>query len=361
MKKLFLSLLVIVCFCSVRAHAQDGYTISGNLNSILSMYAEGSKISSAYIMSDDKIISDKAAVSTDGSFTLSGQVDKPIEACLVVDLIVPGGTGRSSAFFVLEEGEISVNDFLSRDFQGTPLNDAVYNEIKFLMQCSEASEFKMKHVISFIEQYKGTPAVAMVLSGLAIRKLFTMEEMLEIVNASDKLILESPLVETYVSEVKRMLNRTQRSETTGEGQMFVDFEVEYDGHVQRLSDYVGKGKYVLADFWASWCRPCRHDIPEVIELYEKYKDMGLIVLGVTVNDKPENTIKAIRDLGIPYPQIMNGGQLTAAPYGIDTIPHVILFAPDGTIIKRDVSIHDFKQLLQEIFVSCRIDRKNDDL
>ena len=73
------------------------------------------------------------------------------------------------------------------------------------------------------------------------------------------------------------------------------------------------------------------------------------MLGVTVNDKPENTIKAIRDLKIPYPQIMNGGQLTTEPYGIDAIPHVILFGPDGTIIKRNVSIKDIKQLVQEIY------------
>ena len=145
------------------------------------------------------------------------------------------------------------------------------------------------------------------------------------------------------------LNRIKISKATGEGQMFVDFEVEYDGQVQRLSDYVGKGKYVLADFWASWCRPCCHDIPEVIELYEEYKDRGLVVLGVTVNDKPENTIKAIRDLKIPYPQIMNGGQFITEPYGIDAIPHVILFGPDGTIIKRNVSIKDIRQLVQEIY------------
>lgn len=348
MKKL-LTLLAITCLWYVEVYSQTSYILSGNLNPVLGMYDAESKISAAYIKSGDKIICDKAPVSSDGFFAISGQVDKPIEAYLVVDVIVPGGTGRSSSLFVLEKGEISVNDFVKGDFQGTPLNDAVYKEVKFLEQSTETSEFKMEHVSSFIEQYKGTPAVAMLLSRLVSHRMFTMEETLAIINASDKLILESPAVNAYVSSIKRQLNRTQSFKSTGDGQMFVDFEVEYDGRVQRLSDYVGKGKYVLADFWASWCRPCRNDIPEVIELYEEYKDRGLVVLGVTVNDKPENTVKTIKDLKIPYPQIMNGGQLTVKPYGINAIPHVILFGPDGTIIKRSASIKDIKQLVQEIY------------
>ena len=85
------------------------------------------------------IITDKVEVASDGSFTLSGQVDKPMEANLVVDVIIPGGTGQSSVLFVLEKGQISVNNFTK--FEGTPLNDAVYNEINYLQQSSETSEF----------------------------------------------------------------------------------------------------------------------------------------------------------------------------------------------------------------------------
>ena len=349
MRKLFLTFFAITCLWSAEVHSQNSYRISGNLNSVLSMYAVESKISAAYIKSGDEIIIDKVPVAPDGFFTISGQIDKPIEAYLVIDVIVPGGTGQSSALFVLEKGEISVNDCIKGDIQGTPLNDAVYNEVTFLEQSKETLEFKIEHACAFIEQYKHTPAVAMLLSGLSAHGVFTMEETLAIINASDKLIFESPIVHAYASSIKGQLNRTKSSMVTGEGKMFVDFEVEYNGQVQRLSDYVGKGNYVLADFWASWCRPCRHDIPEVIALYEEYKDRGLVVLGVTVNDKPENTIKAIRDLKIPYPQIMNGGQLTTEPYGIDAIPHVILFGPDGTIIKRATNVNDVKLLLQEIY------------
>ena len=295
MRKFLLAFVAILCFCPViKIHAQSNYTISGNLNPVLNRYDKNSKISAVYIKSGNMIITDKVEVASDGSFTLSGQVDKPMEANLVVDVIIPGGTGQSSVLFVLEKGQISVNNFTK--FEGTPLNDAVYNEINYLQQSSETSEFKIKHISAFIEQYKQTPAVAMVLSRLSIPGMFTMEEILHIINTSDKHILQSPFVNAYVSNIKRYLDRAKSYMATGEGQMFVDLEVEHNGETKRLSDYVGKGKYVLLDMWASWCAPCKAEIPNLRELHNTYKDKGLTVLGLFVWDKKENLKKVIHEL-----------------------------------------------------------------
>ena len=333
MKKFLLAIVIISSICPViKIHAQSNYTISGNLNSVLNRYDKNSKISAAYIKSGNMIITDKVEVASDGSFTLSGQVDKPMEAQLVVDVILPGGTGQSSILFVLEKGQILVNDFTK--FEGTPLNDAVNNEINYLQQSSETSEFKIKHISAFIEQYKQTPAVAMVLSRLDIHGLFTMEEILHIIDTSDKLILQSPVVNAIASNIKRYLNRKQSYETTSEGQKFVDFEVEHNGKIQRLSDYVGKGKYVLLDMWASWCAPCKAEIPNLRELHNTYKDKGLTVLGLFVWDKKENLKKAMEEEGIDWPQLFDKDMTAPQIYGVSGIPHIILFAPDGTILMR---------------------------
>ena len=131
--------------------------------------------------------------------------------------------------------------------------------------------------------------------------------------------------------------------------MFKDFAVEYDGKTNCLSDYVGRGRYLLADFWASWCGPCRQEIPNLIALYEKYKDKEFLVLGVAVQDNPEASLKAISEMQIPYPQILNTQKIATDLYGIDAIPEIILFAPDGTIIARGLRGEVLEKKLTEIF------------
>ncbi len=119
---------------------------------------------------------------------------------------------------------------------------------------------------------------------------------------------------------------------TAEGQPFTDFEV--DG--VKFSDFIGKGKYVLVDFWASWCGPCKQELPNIASVYEKYAGDDFDVLSVAVWDKPEDTVAAAEELGIVWSQMINAQEIPTDAYGIEGIPHIILFGPDGTILKRDL-------------------------
>lgn len=135
---------------------------------------------------------------------------------------------------------------------------------------------------------------------------------------------------------------------TAEGKMFVDFTVNsVVGQTRsippqpvyadvKLSDYVGKGKYILLDFWSPWCGPCRREMPNIKAVYDKYKGEKFDVVSIAVWEREpvEVTIKTASELGMDWNQINNGGREPAALYGVEGIPHIILFGPDGTILKR---------------------------
>ena len=135
---------------------------------------------------------------------------------------------------------------------------------------------------------------------------------------------------------------------TAEGKPFVDFTVNsVVGQTRsvppqpkyaevKLSDYVGKGKYILLDFWSPWCGPCRREMPNIKAVYDKYKGDKFDVVSIAVWEREpvDVTIETAAKLGMDWNQINNGQREPAELYGVEGIPHLILFGPDGTILKR---------------------------
>ncbi len=147
--------------------------------------------------------------------------------------------------------------------------------------------------------------------------------------ASD-LVKEDEHVKAYASSLEQI-------KKTAPGSKFVDFEGKTPaGDPVRLSDFVGKGKVVLADFWASWCGPCMRAIPHVKEALETYGPKGLEVIGVAVWDGDNSASRQrMEEKGMTWPQIFCGDDKTPTElYGISGIPTLIIFSPDGTIAAR---------------------------
>ncbi|MBQ0057675.1 MAG: TlpA family protein disulfide reductase [Bacteroidales bacterium] len=125
----------------------------------------------------------------------------------------------------------------------------------------------------------------------------------------------------------------------------IDVESPADGLDIKLSDIVKQGKPVLVDFWASWCGPCRQEIPNIANVANKYAGK-INVVGIAVWDKLADTRKAMTELPISWPIIFS--EQATEPYGIDGIPHIMLIAPDGTILARDLRGEAIEKAVAEL-------------
>ncbi len=122
------------------------------------------------------------------------------------------------------------------------------------------------------------------------------------------------------------------------------------GEVQKLSDL--RGKYVLVDFWAGWCRPCREENPNVVRLYNRYKDKGFEVFGVSLDRTREMWEKAIEEDGLAWTQVSDlkyFNSEAAATYQINAIPATYMIDPDGNILAKDLRGVSLEKKLAEIF------------
>ena len=174
-----------------------------------------------------------------------------------------------------------------------------------------------------------------------LRGMIDDDQVDEIISKMSQELLEN-------EQVAYLKNNLDARKVTAEGKMFVDFTVEhvygYDRSVDpqplkkevKFSDYVGKGTYVLVDFWSPWCGPCKREIPNIKSVYEQYKDKGFEVLSLAVWErKPQShTIETAAELGMDWLHVNNCGSVPTDIYGVEGIPHLMLIGPDGTILKR---------------------------
>jgi thiol-disulfide isomerase/thioredoxin len=164
------------------------------------------------------------------------------------------------------------------------------------------------------------------------------------VEAYDELVKQQvafvnhPYLKKMRDEVEKETRPTDGEKMAFIGQQYADLEMpDPDGKMHKISELVGEGKYVLVDFWASWCGPCRAEMPNVLEAYNRFHDKGFEVIGVSFDQKKEAWVKAIGQLKMPWLQIsdLKGWGCAAAPiYKIDAIPDNILIDPQGKIIDR---------------------------
>jgi peroxiredoxin len=175
--------------------------------------------------------------------------------------------------------------------------------------------------------------------------MFDLGQLEDAVNSTDKSLANNKYVKLLNDKVAT-LKKVQI------GQPFIDFtQDDPQGNPVSLASVVEKNKYVLVDFWASWCQPCRGENPNVVNAFQKYHDRGFTVFGVSFDTQKDSWIKAIQDDGLTWTHVSDlkgWGNAAGKLYGIQSIPQNILIGPEGKIIARNVRGRVLQEKLREL-------------
>lgn len=370
--------IAVACLCAASC-SNSGYTINGTVADI---NMEGKTVYKMSSASDSKT---KPAVDStivkNGKYTFKGVAENP-DYCIV---FIPSEGGMTQppvlyATVVLENGtiDITTNGDNETTVSGTPFNDSYQEHSKEYQAISKI--FKNAYDRLQIAGKGGTELTAGEVDSLNevigdCRKKFISvkyDYVKENINNPatwctdlNNAAYSEPTIEgkrallaganEYTKSTpiyKKIAENIDILEKTSVGNMFTDFSMEdAKGNIVSLSDYVAKGKYVLMDFWASWCAPCRAEMPNVVEAYKKYGGKDFEIIGISLDSKKEAWLKAVDELQLPWIQLsdLKGWDcIGSKKYGVTGVPATVLFDKEGKIIARNLRGEELQTKLEEL-------------
>ncbi len=327
MKRKYLPFLgaILLTACSANA-INDSYSLTVDLTpdlnketAFLVNYDNGDKIDSTMV--------------ENGKALFKGHIDQPIATRIVVN-------GKRSGTLILEPGQLTFQR------NGNVLGSELNAELEKVQAGAEAFQVRASKLpqdstysdrLSALEKeynnYMDSVVNANVDNPIGYLCFIDMAYEFDMPTLQAAL-KKYPTMKQSV-RVNKLIESLKNKERTQPGNKFIDFTITNDTITQSLSDYVGKGRYTLVDFWASWCGPCIRETKVIKKIREEFEGKNLDILGVAVWDEPANTEAAIKRHQLPWPQIINAQSIPTDLYGIPAIPCIILFGPDGTILSRD--------------------------
>lgn len=334
---IFASLTVGALIMGCQMKAQENYTITFPVGA-------DADNTMAYLVDWDTTEPVDSVIITGGQAVFKGSAENPFIGRINYN-------GRRGPFLFVENGDITLT--AQGEASGTPLNDKFRESAaKFEALEKEYSTLNLQdstqraRAEAIVAEHNALPEKLYNENSNNLVGLFwflqgayemTPDQLRAAVDANPSLAASK--------RVKSVIDAVTLRANTSVGKHYADFTVTYDGKEQKLSDYVKPGRYTIVDFWASWCGPCMRQAKVLKELYAKYKDKGLDIVGVAVWDEPENTLAAIKSHGLEWPNIINAQTVPTDLYGINAIPCILLINPEGVIVSRD---KQGEELIQDV-------------
>jgi len=375
MKKHFLiSLLLGLPLCVA---AQHSFSVSGETTRELN----GKYVYLVYNADGNKRV-DSVKVS-DGKFTFAGEIPVPCNAD--IDIKKADGLLKTLATIFLENGNITVdtqdysvggttannewNEYLAqtktlkraretyqeqassilqrmiavKESGGQPLRQDSIDRKTAQTELSNVREQIAEKAVAFVKSHPQALSASYLMA--VYIKHFSLEEADSIMSFSTNEQKQTPMYK-YVSEYFGGMHRS------AVGVKYTDLEMlSPEDKPMKLSDYVGKHRLVMVDFWASWCGPCLREMPHVKEAYEKYHAKGLEIVGVSFDSKKDNWVKSIEKQQLKWPNMsdLKGWKCAASSvYGIKGIPASLLIDQNGIIVGSNLRGDDLINKIAEL-------------
>ncbi len=360
MKKL-VYLLAVGSMTFAACESEPAYKIAGKAENV----ADGTVVYLQERQGRNMVKLDSAVVAN-GAFTFTGRQDTTVFRYLTST----EGDKRMMADFFLENGNINV--VLTENTVGGTANNDAYQNFKnaFMGLQNEMREMFMKSRTdstltdeqkkAIMEEAKQKNDEILNLAYQTIETNITNPVGMHLLPSylsnfnldKQKALLEKVPAEQNNEYVNSMKEYIATAEKTAVGQKFIDFSMPTpDGKTISLGEIIKKNKYTLIDFWASWCGPCRAEMPNVVAAYKEYNKKGFGIVGVSLDSDGDKWKAAIKDLGMTWQQMsdLKGWQCEGAKlYAVRGIPATVLVDQEGTIVARDLRGEDIKKKLAEL-------------
>jgi thiol-disulfide isomerase/thioredoxin len=357
------AILALLVLAGINSMAQDKFEIAGHLSAV----KDEKKVILTYVNSEGKNVSD-STVLRDGRFHISGMTAFGNKAQL---LFTPMGQnsahkngGADYQSFYLERGNYRVNgtdNVANASITGTSAQ-ADFNEFNLLSKelLKQFKDITQRFSKVYYAKVKDTVAIQAIqaearpvhakIERVLDSFIFSHPDSyvaLDLILENKSMVIDPATFGQYYNPLskrvlesfngQRLTSKYQKAQQIALGKS-VDFsQPDVNGNLFKLSSL--KGKYVLVDFWASWCVPCRAENPHLLKAYRELKDKNFEIVSVSLDDDRAAWLKAVKQDGLPWLQVseLKGFKTdVAVRYGISAIPQNFLINPAGIIVAKDL-------------------------